>query len=136
MRKELVAAACLLGTMLSGCAAPSIEFEEPKPTLRLVGVRAVSTTLGSNTDDVYFAFSDGSRFPAESHVIRTGDVWRPSIVLDATKSGSVQLFEADSITSDDLIGTFNYNRNESGTYRQTMTGDGSRYELIWVVRVE
>jgi hypothetical protein len=30
----------------------------------------------------------------------------------------------------------NYNRNEAGTYRQTMTGDGSRYELIWVVRIE
>jgi hypothetical protein len=136
MKSPLFATACILGAVLTGCASPSIEFTEPKPTLRLLEVRAVSTTLGSSVDEVYLSFSDGTRFPANDHVIRSGETWRPPVVLDATTSGSVQLYEADSLTSDDLIGTFNYNRSQEGTYRQVMTGDSSRYELVWAVRVE
>ena len=132
---HMVAALSLSSAALFGCASPTVEFEPPKPTLRLVEIKAIQTTIGSSEDQIYFQFSDGTRYPAESQTIIKGQTWKPSIVLDATKAGSVKLYEDDAI-SDDLIGTFNYNQSQEGTYRQTMTGDGSRYDLIWVIRVE
>lgn len=129
----------ILGSVLfvSGCATPGIEFQEQRPILRLHSLTAISTTIGSNEDQIYLQFSDGSRYPDNNHVIRSGDTWVPEgIVLDTTVAGSVSLFESDSLSSDDLIGIYEYNRTEAGTYTQTMTGDGSRYELIWVVTVE
>ena len=129
----------ILGSVLfvSGCATPGIEFQEQRPILRLHSVNAISTTIGSNEDQIYLQFSDGSRYPDSNYVIRSGDTWVPEgIVLDTTVAGSVSLFESDSLSSDDLIGIYEYNRTEAGTYTQTMTGDGSRYELIWVVTVE
>ncbi|WP_109259721.1 hypothetical protein [Hyphobacterium indicum] len=129
----------ILGSVLfvSGCATPGIEFQEQRPILRLQSVTAISTTIGSNEDQIYLQFSDGSRYPDNNYVIRSGDTWVPEgIVLDTTVAGSVSLFESDSLSSDDLIGIYEYNRTEAGTYTQTMTGDGSRYELIWVVTVE
>lgn len=122
---------------LAGCATPGIEFQEQRPILRLQSVTVISTTIGSNEDQVYFRFSDGSRYPDNDYVINSGDTWVPSgIALDTTIAGSVSLYESDPISRDDLIGIFEYNRTEAGTYTQTMTGDGSRYELIWVVTVE
>jgi hypothetical protein len=91
--------------------------------------------VGSSEDQIYFTFSNGGRHPrTEDHIILAGDTWNPNIALDATIAGSVSLYEADAISNDDLIGTFNYNRSQPGTYRQTMTGDLSEYLLIWEVR--
>ena len=136
--KTLVRCALLVpAIILVSCATPSIEFQEQRPILRLQSVTAVSTTLGSDEDQIYFRFSDGSRYPDNDYVINSGDTWVPEgIALDTTIAGSVSLYESDPISSDDLIGIFEYNRTEAGTYTQTMTGDGSRYELIWVVNVE
>jgi hypothetical protein len=129
------AALCFAGLALVACDTPSVEFVPPKPTLRLVELTAVRTTIGSSQDELYFQFSDGTRFPAQSHIINQGQTWTPPIALDATGSGSIKLYEDDAI-SDDLIGEFTYAGPQEGTYRQTMTGDGSRYDLVWVVRLE
>ena len=120
-----------------GCASPGIEFQEQRPILRLQSVTAISTTIGSSEDQIYLQFSDCTRYPDEDYIIMSGETWLPEgVVRDTTIAGSVSLFESDSLSSDDLIGTYEYNRTQAGTYTQTMTGDGSQYELIWVVNLE
>lgn len=123
--------------LVASCATPGIEFQEQRPILRLESVTALSTTIGGDEDQIYLQFSDGSRYPDNDYVIRSGEIWMPEgVVRDTTVAGSVSLYESDSLSRDDLIGIYEYNRTEAGTYTQTMTGDGSRYQLVWVVTVE
>jgi len=135
-RLRLALGALSLLLWLSACSTATIEFEPPRPKLYLNAVTAVSTTVGSNEDQIYFLFGNGERFPSSgSQVIREGQTWMPDIVVDATMAGSARLFEDDTLTGDDLIGTFNYNGGEVGVYTQTMTGGLSKYELEWEVRM-
>ena len=127
----------LLATLfLVSCATAAIEFKEPSPVLFLQSIEAKRTTLGGGADQVYLLHSDGRRFPVEGTVeMFSGDVWQPELSFDVFEAGELSLYEYDALSSDDLIGSFQYNRSEPGLYDQTMTGDASNYRLVWEIRL-
>ncbi len=134
VRSVQIYAIVALGMLLSGCASPKSEFVATVPMLILNSVECIRTTLGGGEDQVYLKLADGTRYPTKgTQTMVAGQTWNPGISIALTSGGSIGLFESDTVTSDDEIGTFNYNRSQPGTYTETMTGDSSIYKLTFII---
>ena len=123
---------------LSACTRVDLPGALSEPKLLLISVKAIRPTSGSNTDTVYLKLSNNKRYPLgqiKTQTMQAGTIWRPNFFTSASERGSIVLFEADSVTSDDEIGRITIKGSEKpGSYKKRMTGDGSIYEVTYEVR--
>lgn len=117
---------------------PLIKVTSGEPYLLIISVKCNSTTLGSDTDNIYFSISNGLRHPRKGDspfTIREGQVWKPHFFLSASKAVDISLMESDIVGADDKIGTFRFDpKRKVGRYSEKLDGDFSNYEIIFEVR--
>lgn len=131
-----------LGLLTAGCnttANPVSSFTPPSNTLYLTSIRCVRTTTGGGEDQIYVKHLGSThgvkKYPTQgkAYAMKAGDVWSPDLSTNAEKKGIIQILEFDSNSGHDLIGTFSFDNNAVGTYNEKMVGDGSIYEVEFVV---
>lgn len=103
-------------------------------TLRLNRVECFETTDGAGADDLYINVDGGRVFGVE----QIDEEESKSINVSTTFGGSmakVSLWEYDSGSGDDFIGSFFPHITQEGTgeHAVTLTGDGSHYEVFYRV---
>ncbi|MGN9793043.1 hypothetical protein ACTMTU_18360 [Streptomyces sp. OZ13] len=102
-------------------------------TLTINHVHCLETTDGSGADDLYINI-DGNRVFGVQQIDSDED---PDVNVSrnfATKT-KVSLWEYDSVSADDLIGSFFAHSSQAGEgeHAQALTGDGSRYDVYYTV---
>ncbi|MEP0943853.1 MAG: hypothetical protein ABJH63_04835 [Rhizobiaceae bacterium] len=133
-----ILASAVVGLLLVGCThneKPSTTFTAPSNMLYLLSIECKNTTLGSNLDQVYIKVNGKKSYPEKgaAYSMTRGDVWEPGLILNAEKSGTIELVEYDRWTADENIGTFKFNNIPVGTHTAKMVGDNAIYELKFVV---
>lgn len=125
-------------TTIANPASPFIKVASREPYLLIISVKCNSTTLGSDTDSIYFSMSNGLKHPLASESpfkIRKGQVWEPHFFVSASKAIDITLMESDLLGGDDAIGTFRFNPSKGiGRFSEKMDGDFSKYEIIFEIR--
>ncbi|PAM97138.1 hypothetical protein CJI59_36275 [Streptomyces sp. Alain-F2R5] len=103
-------------------------------TLILSTVDCYETTDGAGADDLYINVDGGRVFGVE----QIDEEESKSIGVSTTFGGAkakVSLWEYDSGSADDFIGSFFPHISQAGTgeHAVTLTGDGSHYEVFYTV---
>jgi len=121
--------------MLGG--ATEVDYEPSRyPVFIVESIECLDATSGSSRDSIYLSQQPGgARYPRGTYSMSAGDKEMVGEYFFPTKPGELVLYEADTVTSDDVIGVFEYNlREASGTYTITMDGDGAEYIVTIEVR--
>lgn len=109
--------------------------EARSDVVRIISVTCVKATEGSDSDEIYFSFSNGKRFPGEPRDIRNGEKWRIDHLVGFRSDLIIKLIEADTIGDDDLIGAVAISSNDApGIRTELMTGDSSRYVVVLEIK--
>ncbi|MGR4880695.1 hypothetical protein ACIPUC_14985 [Streptomyces sp. LARHCF249] len=95
---------------------------------QLVGLTCYETTDGFGADQVriYFGFDDLMFF---DNNMEEGDEWDLNQSREFTASEKVSVWESDSGSGDDEIGSFLVTWDNPGEHEITLSGDGSHYIL-------
>ncbi|MFF3484178.1 hypothetical protein ACFYXC_12960 [Streptomyces sp. NPDC002701] len=102
------------------------------PYVLLKSIKCYETTSGAGADDVVIVFRGELMFRSEMKGGRHRNIDK---LRNFTSPEKVWVNEADSGSSDDLIGSFFVTSAQIGSGEQvaTLTGDGSHYDLFFEV---
>ena len=82
--------------------------------------------------------SNGKRFPRlgnDPYIITEGETWEPGYFVGADEALEISLMESDTISDDDLIGTFKYDpNNDVCRFSENFRGDSSNYSVVFEFR--
>ncbi len=107
----------------------------PPLIVRILSIKADSTTFGIGGDEIFLRANTGERFPpgrGQSHSINDGESWSPNAVFRGEGTIAIELKEWDSISSNDLIGTLIVSANRGpGRFTATLKGGGGVYRVTY-----
>lgn len=102
-----------------------------------VEVRAIKVTSGFGDDNLYLLANTGERVPEQpgsKHNIGKGGVWTIARSFSSIAPISLSLWEDDTISDDDKIGTIETG-TETGRHTRTIRQDGAEYEVSFDLRL-
>lgn len=106
-------------------------------TVEIKLIECVDTTTGPGDDEIFYdTIVDGSnttRYPSSS-TEKMGDSskWKPDQSYPFSNSFEFQLWEEDSVTQNDKIGSFSLTTSSAtGQHTKTLDGDGGTYKVTY-----